>query len=228
MNRKLVLHEEVAYFIGIVLLAFGTSLSARANFGMSMVVAPAYLVHLKVSDFLPWFSFGVAEYTLQAILLIILTIVVRKFKKGYVFSFVTALFYGVVLDIAMKVVALLPGQSFVARIIFFVAGVLFCAIGIAFLFHTYIAPEAYELIVKEIAADYKKEISKVKTVYDCISCLVGLILSFAFFGMWQFVGVSYGTLICALCNGFLIGRFSKVIDKFFTTKRNEKLYKIFS
>lgn len=45
-------YTEAAYFIGLVTLALGTALMERADFGMSMVVAPAYLVYLKVSEYL--------------------------------------------------------------------------------------------------------------------------------------------------------------------------------
>ena len=50
MNEKKSFYTELAYLLGIVALALGTAFSEKANFGMSMVVAPAYLVHLKVSE----------------------------------------------------------------------------------------------------------------------------------------------------------------------------------
>ena len=60
---------EVSYVAGIIALALGTALMERADFGMSMVVAPAYLIYLKVSQYLAWFTFGMAEYCLQALLI---------------------------------------------------------------------------------------------------------------------------------------------------------------
>ena len=42
------------------------------------------------------------------------------------------------------------------RITCFTAGVICCAVGVSLLFHTYIAPEVYELFVKEIAAKAEK------------------------------------------------------------------------
>lgn len=70
--------------MGIILLALGTAFSKKADFGMSMVVAPAYLIHLKVSQYLPFFSFGMSEYVFQTLILIALAIVMRKVKKGYI------------------------------------------------------------------------------------------------------------------------------------------------
>ena len=68
--KKLTIYSEIAYLFGILLLALGNSFSAYADFGMSMVVAPAYVLHLALVDILPWFSFGVAEYTVQALVIL--------------------------------------------------------------------------------------------------------------------------------------------------------------
>ena len=106
--KKRVFYCEAAYFVGLVVLAFGTSLIERASFGMSMVVAPAYLLHLKISPYLPFFTFGVAAYAFQALLLLLLAVFLRKVKKSYFLSFATAFLYGLILDAAMSLVAFLP------------------------------------------------------------------------------------------------------------------------
>lgn len=108
---KRMFYTEAAYFIGLVTLALGTALMERADFGMSMVVAPAYLVYLKVSEYLNGFSFGMAEYCFQEFLIIVLAVVLGSFKRRYLFSFITAFIYGNVLDIMMKVVGLVPGTG---------------------------------------------------------------------------------------------------------------------
>ena len=211
MKKGIVFYSEIAYIAGIALLAFGTALMAKADFGMSMVVAPAYLLHLKISPAVSWFTFGAAEYILQAVLIIALSCLLKRFKKHYLFSFVTAVIYGVVLDLCMKAVSFLtPG--FPVRVVLFVSGMLLCTLGIAFLFHTYIAPEAYELMVKEISAKTGTDITKVKTVYDCCSLVLGVALSFVFFGFGHFEGVKLGTILCALINGQLIRLISAFLE----------------
>ncbi|MDE5804480.1 MAG: hypothetical protein K2I22_16355 [Lachnospiraceae bacterium] len=218
MKTKKVFFSEVAYILGIIVLALGTAMMKRADFGLSMVVAPAYLLHLKISQYVPAFSFGMAEYSLQAVLLVIMSISLRKFKPIYLFSFVTAVIYGFTLDIAIRFVDILPLIGMVGRIIYYLIGMVFCAFGVSLLFHTYISPEVYELFVKEISAKSGKDINIIKTVYDCVSCLVGITLSFAFFGLWHFEGVKPGTIICAFVNGFLIGCFSKMTESVFDFK----------
>ena len=85
----------------------------------------------------------------------------------------------------------------------------------AFIFHTYIAPEVYELFVKEVSAKTHIKISRFKTIYDCVSCLVGILMSFLFFGLFHFRGVQIGTIICALVNGKTIGIISSFLENRF-------------
>jgi len=44
---------------------------------------------------------------------------------------------------------------------------------------------------------------------------VGVILSFAFFGFGNFVGIRLGTVLCALVNGTLVAFNSRLVDKYF-------------
>ncbi len=210
--KKLTFSTELAYIFGIFILALGTAFMEAADFGVSMVVAPAYLLHLKISQFLPFFTFGMAEYTLQTVLLILMILVMRRFRISYLFSFVTAVIYGLVLDLNMLLVSLLPWETVPVRVIFYIAGMILCSIGVSFFFHTYISPEVYELFVKETSAKYGFNINKCKTVYDCVSCGIGILLSFCFFGFGHFEGVKFGTILCALINGWLIGQCTRVLE----------------
>lgn len=226
--RKRTIYAEAAYILGILLLALGTAWMERGNFGMSMIVAPAYLLHLKISQYLPFFTFGMAEYALQFILILALSLTLGRFKLAYLFSVVTAVLYGFTLDLCIWLTAFLPGgNSMLSRVAFFATGLLLCTAGVAFLLNTYLAPEAYELVVKELSREYKISIGKCKTVYDCTSCLIAIVLSFLFFGFGHFVGISWGTMICTLLNGWLIGRFSAWIEKSISFRDGLPLRKYF-
>lgn len=211
--KKRVFYTEVAYLLGIVFVAWGVALMEKADFGVSMVVAPAYLFYRWLSPSFPFFSFGMAEYCLQAVLLVAMGLILRRFRLAWLFSFVTAVVYGFVLDGFMALAALFAADTLWMRGLCYVLGMIFCSAGVSAMFHTYIAPEVYELFVKEVSARFRVPISRFKTGYDCVSCAVGVGLSFAFFGLWQFEGVKWGTILCALINGWIIGRFSAFYEK---------------
>ncbi|MBQ6124308.1 MAG: hypothetical protein IJL13_02790 [Spirochaetales bacterium] len=220
-------YTELAYVLGLIFVALGVAFMEKPDFGVSMVVAPAYILHLKISETYSFFTFGMAEYTLQAVLLIIMALVVRRFKLSYLFSFVTAVIYGFILDLCMLLVSYVPMENMALRITYYTLGMVLCAIGIALFFHTYIAPEVYELFVKEVSSKYGVEIHRFKTGYDICSCLIGVILSFIFFGFGVFRGVKWGTIICALINGTLIGLCSKFLEQRFEFKDGLGLRKYF-
>ncbi|MBQ8507382.1 MAG: hypothetical protein IJ466_08150 [Clostridia bacterium] len=225
--KKRAFYTEWAYVLGIIILALGTALMERADFGVSMVVAPAYLLHLKISPALPFFSFGMAEYLLQLVILLLMMLVLRRAKASYLFSFVTAVVYGFALDGMMALVALVPGSGMALRAAFYLLGMLACSLGVALLFHTYIAPEVYELFVKELAGKLGAPIPRVKTIYDCISCLIAILLSFIFFGFGHFEGVKLGTIFCALVNGWIIGQCTKLLERRFEFRDGLKLRRLF-
>jgi len=227
MKQK-VFYTEISYLLGLVIMALGAASTELANFGMSMVVAPTYILHLKVSEYLPWFTFGVAEYVVQAVLIVLVVVLMRRFRLSYLFSFVTAVLYGTLLDSAMYLISGLASDLFAIRVLWFVLGTVCCATAVSLFFHTYISPEAYELIVKELAKKFRWNINNVKTAYDCINTVLAVIMSFAFFGLGVLKGVGIGTIIYALINGFLIGRISVVLEKTFRFENKMNWEKFFN
>ena len=226
--KKRTFYTETAYVLGMVILSFSVALMTRADFGVSMVVAPAYLLHLKLSPLFPFFTFGMAEYTLQGVLLVITALAVKKFRPYFLFSFVTAVLYGFLLDGWMLLVNRFPADTLLLRGLWYVLGLGLGAVSIACFFKTYIAPEVYELLVKELAEKLDKPTHRVKTVYDCVSCAVAVAMSFAFFGLWHFEGVKLGTILCALVNGYLIGRCTAWMDRRFEYRDALPLRRYFS
>ncbi len=102
-----------------------------------------------------------------------------------------------------------------------------CALGVSLVFHTYITPEAYELFVKEVSEKYNRDIHILKTVYDCCSCLIAVLMSFIFFGFGIFKGIGFGTIICAVANGWIISRFTHIFESRFEFKDRFELKKYF-
>lgn len=226
--KKKTFYSEFAYILGLVIIALSCALIKHSDFGVSMIVAPAYLLHLFISPFWSAFTFGMAEYCLQAFLIILMAIIIRRFRISYLFSFVTAVVYGFILDGFIYLVDFIPNGEIWQRVIFLLVGMVLCCVGVALMFRTYISPEAYELIVMETSSKFGWDIHKCKWCFDGICCAVAIILSFVFFGKWRFDAVGISTLLCAACNGYLIGRFSKLFDRLFIFKDGLSLRKFFT
>lgn len=212
--KKLPLKAEAVYLAGVALLAFAVAMCAAADFGVSMIVAPAYILSLKIS----FLSFGRAEYLVQAVLFVALCIVLKRVRLSYFFAFFTCVFYGAVLDL----IRLIPffSQSAAgtaplpARIALFIGGMLLTSFSVMLSVKTYLYPQVYDFFVKQISRKTAKPLSKIKSVFDASFLLFACILSFALFGFGNFKGIGWGTLIITVCNGFLIGVFGKLFDKY--------------
>ena len=216
MMKKIRIPAEAAYLAAILVLSFAVAMTAAADFGVSMIVAPAYILSLK-ADFL---TFGQSEYVVQGLLFIVFCILMRRIKPIYCSAFVTGLIYGAVLDLWRLIVpqfnpSVTPPGAFAMplRIAFFVCGTVLCSFSIALFFHTYLYPQVYDFFVKGVSARYHLNRTRFKMIYDAVFLLTGCAMTLLLFH--RFVGVGIGTLITTACNGLLIGFFDRTFDKLF-------------
>ncbi len=226
--------EEVAYLLGILFMALGVACVSCSNFGYSMIVAPVYLIFTKLDGIL---SFGTVEYLFQGALLILMCLIVRRFRWQYLFSFVTAVIYGYTFDLALWLIGHIPATAMSVRVLLFVIGTLCISVSVTLFVRTYLAPEVYELFVRELADRFGMEFGAVKLAYDCTGCVVSIGLSVILFGFGVFAdfsfaklgaaivdgyvleGIGIGTVVAALVNGPLITLCGKRFDRCFVRVR---------
>lgn len=211
--KKQTLYTELAFFVGLVLLACGTALMEYGGFGISMVAAPGYVLYLKLSPTMPFFTFGTVGYLVEALLLLSMMALIRKASILYLFSFLTAVLYGFALDGVSLLTALLPDHTLLLQIPLYIAGLVLCSAAVSLLLISYLPPAAHEMFVKEVSATFRLSLPKLKTVYDCTALVLAIVLSLLFFGTIRGIGI--GTVVCALVNGFLIRTFTGFWTKAF-------------
>ena len=217
-NQKRSVPSECVYLLSIVLLALAVAILTAADCGISMIVAPAYLLSLK------WgvVTFGQAEYVVQAILFLMLCLVMRRCRPIYFMAFATCLIYGLVLDLWRMLPwfdpAVTPPGSMApwVRAVMFVVGVLLTSFAVALSFKTYLYPQVYDFFVKAVSTRFGVKLSVFKTGFDISCLLIGAGLSLGFFGHME--GLGWGTLIMALINGAIIGFFARQIDRRFAIR----------
>ena len=212
--KKIRIASEAAYLPTIILIAFSVALTAAADLGVSMIVAPAYILSLKF-DFL---SFGTAEYIVQGVLFVVFCLIMKKVKLTYFTSFVTGLIYGAVLDLWRTLVPFLRQEEVGAsplpvRIVYLVVGMTLTSFCVALFFRIYIYPQVYDFFVKGLIEIKKIPTRRLKTGFDMCCLGVALILSFVLFGGLR--GIGWGTAAMTLFNGTLIALFEKFLDRFF-------------
>ncbi len=214
-TQKIEKMNEIAWLAGIILCALGVALCTKANFGLSMIAAPPYILHLKLVENFPWYSQGTSEYIWQFFLLILTCIAVQRVHWKYLLSFGTGILFGLTLDMWLTVLGGgAPFAGIFVRILAFLAGNMLTALAIAFFFRTKLPLEIYELTVAEISRRYKISVNHVKLWYDVSMLVISLL--FALLLMGGFVGIGIGTVITTLSNAAMITLAGKILDRYCT------------
>ncbi len=226
--KKIPRFAEAAWICGIVFCAFGVALTIKADFGVSMIAAPPYILHAKISEYFPSFTLGTTEYCFQGVLLLVMLAVVRRIRLKYFMCFLTAVIYGKVLDLMLFLLG--GGEAYEqmpVRIVVFAAGGVITSLAIAFFFRTYLPLQIYELFVTECAAVFNKPNEKVKYIFDGGGLLISVTLTLVLFRGFEGIGV--GTIILTLANAPIIAGCGKLLDKCFDfsplSPKLEKKYK---
>ncbi len=208
--------NEVVYFAAICGLALAVAMVASAGFGMSMIVAPAYILSRRFTAL----TFGQMEYVVQACLFVVLCIAVGGFRTVFLCAFANCLVYGAVLDFLRFVIPVLnphvtpPGSlPFAARVCLFAAGLVLTGASVAAFYKTYMYPQVYDFFVRAVSGHFGISRLKFKYCFDFTCLFSAMALTFLFFG--RLVGVGVGTLITASTMGLLIEFFCAVYDRFF-------------
>lgn len=225
------------WLFGVIFVALGVSICSKADLGVSMIAAPAFIICEAVSLLWQGFSVGVIEYLVQGLLLIIMCIVVRKFDVRYLLGFGVAVLYGYALNLFLAILSNFQVTSVAGRWALLLVGDTCTAFGVACFFHTYMPLQVFELFVAEVSSRYRLKIHKVKWAFDMTLLAVSVGLAFVLFGDaktfdWATIGyasfhsIGLGTLVTTAINSPIIAFMDKIISRVFEdTPRFSKMEK---
>ena len=218
--------SELMWIFGTIFVALGVAVCSKADLGVSMIAAPAFILAEALSMLWGGFTVGVVEYIFQGLLLIILCFIIKRFRWKYLLAFLVAVIYGYTLDLFLFLLKDVVINAVYVRYILLIVGDFLVAFGVASFFRTYLPLQVYELFVSETAKVYNFAISKVKYIFDGVLLVVSLILAFTLFGdvktfdftsIWysSYHSIGLGTIITTIINSPIIALMGKLIDKCF-------------
>ena len=215
---------EAYWLLGMVFVSLGVAICSKADLGVSMIAAPPFILQEVVSRYWPACTVGTMEYIFQGLLLIVLCIAVQRAEIKYLFSFLVAFLYGLLLDLWLLIFGRTPFDAIWLRWVMLLVGDCITAFGVACFFRTYLPLQVYELFVAEVADRYRFPVAKTKLVYDLSSLALSVILAFCInldadaFDWSKIYATSYhfigaGTVVTALINAPIIALFSKLLNR---------------
>ena len=210
MKKKITKMGEASWVVGNILCAIGNCLVSKSAFGLSAIIAPAFIMHEKIG----FLTVGVCEYIIQGVLLTLCCILIGKFKGKFIATICNILFYGACFDIVNSLLSSITPVSIVSRILVAAIGTLITGFAIALMLRTYIPPSAYEIFVKEVAESKGIDLSKMKLFFDGSMLAISIAMMLLLLGEFRFDMIGALTVIAAFLNSVLIGFFGKIIDRY--------------
>lgn len=194
---------------GLYILAQGIAFTVIANLGTDAITSPALVAH-KI--------FGVSEsgmeYSLCTVgnmlicihvLLVLVQIAVlrRQYKPVQLLQVVMGLILGWMLDCSLSYTSLLPVPGYIAAVAYTLLGCVLCAFGIFTYVKADMVPLSAEGLCLALSNTYRWRFSRVKVAVDCSMLLIAVLASICMLSC--VVGVREGSVICAVCTGYIIG-----------------------
>ena len=218
--------SELLWVLGTVFVALGVSICSKADLGVSMIAAPAFVLYEAIAPIWSGFSVGMTEYIIQGLMLILLCLVVRRFDWRYLLAFAVAVLYGYTLNFFLWLLGGVSFDEIWLRWVMLIVGDIVTAFGVACFFHTYMPLQVYELFVAEVASRFRLNIHRVKLCFDMTLLALSVLLAVTLFGDvatfdWSTIGytsfhsIGLGTILTTLINSPIIALMSKVIDRVF-------------
>lgn len=203
------LYGEVALGIAVVINSFGVVLMLYSGAGISAISS----VPFAFSQVLPFLSLGTWTYLFQALLVLSLMVMRRKFVPTYLFSFVVGFVFSELLDLDELWVPILP-TSLAWCVLYFVVSYLLICFGIALSNRCGLPIIPTDLFPREFSKITKISYPKVKISFDAICLIVTASMTFLALGFLDGIGI--GTVLAALTMGKVIGLMGNWLDRHVT------------
>lgn len=208
----------VSFVAVLFIIAFGTSLSIRANLGSSPISCPPYVLSLVPG------GWSMGTYTLCMHIFFIAAQVAmlrRNFQRLQLLQIVVGVLFGVYTDVTMWLTSFLqvpadlaPALGYPLRLLELLAGGAILAYGISLEVHCdvlMLAGEGFPLAISRVV---KRDFGQVKMCSDTGLVCVGVVFMYVFFGGWHWEMVGPGTLISMFYVGFMVRQFSPTMGWF--------------
>jgi len=206
------LRRYVGFVVVLFVIAFGTSLSIRANLGSSPISCPPYVLSLVPGA---W-SMGSYVICMHVCFIIAQIVLLRRdFQKIQLLQILVSLLFGVYTDLTMWMTSFMqvpadisPYVGYPLRFAELLLGGSILAYGISLEVHCDVLMLAGEGLPLAIARVTRRDFGKVKICSDTMLVCIGVVLMFAYFGGWRWDLIGVGTLVSMLYVGFMVRVFS--------------------
>lgn len=214
MSRKEIAKRYVLFIMSLFFAALGVAFTKHGELGVSPITSVANVMSCRFSAL----TLGTWLIIWNCILIAGQIVILRKkFRLIQLLQLPLSFLFGWFTDLGMWIVSFISVNSYPARIVMVVAGVVILGFGVSLAVIANVIMNSGEAFVKAISDTLGREFGNVKIAFDVFCVIFSLVLSLIFFD-FTIVGTREGTIISALLTGTVV--------KFFTRKLGEPVNNI--
>lgn len=210
-SSKELFRRYVGFVVVLFIIAFGTSLSIRANLGSSPISCPPYVLSILPGA---W-SMGAYVIIMHCCFIVAQIVLLRKdYQKIQLLQLIVSFLFGFYTDVTMWMTAFLqvpatlpPALCYTLRFVELLIGGGILALGIAMEVKCDVLMLAGEGFPLALAKVTKREFGKVKIFTDTGLVCIGTTFMLLFFRSWHWDMVGVGTLVSMFYVGFMVRQF---------------------
>lgn len=212
MTKKETTKRYLLFIISLFFSALGVAFTKHGELGVSPISSVANIISYK------WTSMSLGNLLIiwNCILILGQLVLLRKkFEPVQLLQIPLSFLFGWFTDFGMKLVDSIPVNSYPVQLLMIAIGVIILAFGISLSVIANVIMNSGEAFVKAVSDTIGKNFGNTKVGFDITCVLIAIILSLIFFP-FNIIGTREGTLISALCTGFVvkifIGKLQKPLD----------------
>ncbi|MGN0384830.1 MAG: YitT family protein [Lachnospiraceae bacterium] len=214
MKKAEIFRRYVLFIMGLFFAGIGVAFTKHGELGVSPISSVANVMSCKFT----FFSIGSWLILWNCVMIVGQILILRRDFKLYQFLQIPLSFlFGFFTDFGMWLASFIPVPNYFVKLIVLFVGIVILSLGVSLSVIANVIMNSGEAIVKAIADKTGIEFGNVKVAFD-ISCVtLAILLSLLFFD-FRIVGIREGTILSALCTGFVV--------KFFSRHLRESLEKV--
>ncbi|BCN32572.1 cytidylate kinase family protein [Anaeromicropila herbilytica] len=220
MSKRELLKRYFFLVVGLFIMSLGVAISTKANLGISPVSCVPYVLSLG----LPW-TMGQITIVMHIIFILLQIVLLRKdFKLIQLLQLAIAVLFGFFTDFSLWLISFsgLAPHQYITQWCLCLFSFVIIAFGVNLEVKANVVMLAGEGLMLAISKVFHKEFGKVKIGFDCVQVVLGVSISFAFFGHLK--GIREGTIAAAILVGMIVRFYSRkltLLNKMLELEEND-------
>lgn len=209
MTVKETAKRYILFAISLFFMGLGIALTKHGDLGVSPISSLANVVSMKFT----FLTFGTWLMITNFLMILGQIILLRRnFKLIQLLQIPISFAFGYCTDLGMMIVGGIPNDNYIVKLVLVLSGIVVLGFGITLGVIADVVLNSGEAFVKAISDVTKKDFGNTKIFFDVSLVVLSVILSLIFFD-GKVIGTREGTLLSALCLGFVVKIFRRMLQK---------------